>query len=69
MQPYNLEALMTSFQALTKEIVLYLPRTSDVRQLAAWHTGDGKLWVTHYCMKGASKALCAFYGSLSEMDG
>ena len=68
MQPYNLETLMAGFQALTKEIVLYLPRTSDIRQLAGLHEGKEKLWLTHYCIKGASKALCAFYGSLSEVD-
>ena len=62
MQPYPLEKLYAAFTGLTKEVVLYLPRTSDLRQLSK-HTKDGeKLKVTHYCMNGASKALCVYFG-------
>ncbi|USW59135.1 Putative RNA cap guanine-N2 methyltransferase, S-adenosyl-L-methionine-dependent methyltransferase [Septoria linicola] len=62
MEPYNLKVLYDAFSA-ANEVVLYLPRTSDVQQLAKYAKGDEKLPVTHYCMKGASKALCVFYGS------
>jgi len=62
MQPYSLQSLHSSFSAITKDVVLYLPRTSDLRQLARQVKKDEKLKVTHYCMHGASKALCVFYG-------
>lgn len=66
MQPYPLEKLYTSFSRLTGEVVLYLPRTSDLRQLARHAKGDEKLRVTHYCMHGASKALCVFFGDFNK---
>lgn len=62
MEPYNLKVLYDAF-SVSSEVVLYLPRTSDVQQLAKYAKQDEKLPVTHYCMKGASKALCVFYGS------
>lgn len=55
MQPYNLQTLHSAFTKLTKEVVLFLPRTSDLNELAELQTGDRRLIVTHYCMKGASK--------------
>ncbi|KAK3690974.1 putative diacylglycerol O-acyltransferase tgs1 [Vermiconidia calcicola] len=65
MQPYSLENLYKSFSALTREIVLYLPRTSDVRQLVKHAKDEEKLKVTHYCMNGASKALCVYFGDFA----
>lgn len=62
MQPYPLETLYTSFSALSDDIVLYLPRTSDLRQLAKKAKDDQNVKVVHYCMHGASKALCAYFG-------
>ncbi|KAF2214328.1 hypothetical protein CERZMDRAFT_37832 [Cercospora zeae-maydis SCOH1-5] len=62
MEPYNLKVLWDAF-SIANEVVLYLPRTSDVQQLAKYAKQDGKLPVTHYCMKGASKALCVFFGA------
>ena len=55
MQPYTLSDLVMPFRAYTKDIVLYLPRSSDLRQLVAQIEGDQKLDITHYCMEGASK--------------
>jgi len=44
----------------TKNIALYLPRTSDVEQVAA--LGDTEV---HYLYtSGRCKALCAYYGDL-----
>lgn len=62
MQPYSLDGMMRAFQLITKDIILYLPRTSDIRQLVAWQD-SGQLSVIHYCMKGASKALCTYFGT------
>lgn len=55
MQPYTLTDLLDSFRQVTQDIVLYLPRTSDVRQLADKSFVGGRVTVMHYCMEGASK--------------
>ncbi|KAI9834938.1 MAG: hypothetical protein M1819_002661 [Sarea resinae] len=62
MQPYSLQHIHGSLSKISKDLVLYLPRTSDLRQLAMM-VPDGKTApVVHYCMDGASKALCIYYG-------
>ncbi|KAI9730089.1 MAG: hypothetical protein M1834_006081 [Cirrosporium novae-zelandiae] len=63
MQPYSLEQLYRAYAKLTPDIILYLPRTSDLRQLAKYASEENRVKVMHYCMEGASKALCAYYGS------
>lgn len=67
MQPYNLDTLYKSFSRITKNLVLYLPRTSDLNQIARYAQDDSsggagekkkkekKLEVAHYAMMGASK--------------
>jgi trimethylguanosine synthase len=55
MEPYNLEKLYTNFSKYSKHVVLYLPRTSDLNQLARYAPGGKKIEVSHYCMMGASK--------------
>lgn len=62
MEPYSLKTLYTEYSLFTQYIVLYLPRTSDVRQLAKLVKDGDKAPVVHYCMEGASKALCVYYG-------
>ncbi|KAK4556339.1 putative diacylglycerol O-acyltransferase tgs1 [Recurvomyces mirabilis] len=65
MEPYSLDQLHKAFSAVTNDMVLYLPRTSDLRQLVKYAKGDEKMKVVHYCMHGASKALCVYLGALS----
>ena len=60
MQPYNLTDLLLAFQQLTENVVLYLPRTSDIRQLAKKSREGSKMTVMHYCMEGASKVCCTY---------
>jgi hypothetical protein len=55
MEPYNLEKLYKSFTKISKELVLYLPRTSDLNQIARYGQEGKKLEVAHYAMMGASK--------------
>ena len=55
MQPYTLTDLLAFFRQLTKDVALYLPRSSDVRQLANESPGESKMTVIHYCIEGASK--------------
>lgn len=62
MEPYSLNTLYTEFSLFSRNVVLYLPRTSDLNQLARMVQDDGPAPVMHYCMRGASKALCIFYG-------
>jgi len=56
MEPYSLTKLYDAFSRITREIVLYLPRTSNLNQIAKFgKEEDMKVQVTHYCVKGASK--------------
>ncbi|KAF2085336.1 putative RNA methylase family protein [Saccharata proteae CBS 121410] len=67
MQPYGLGELYRCYERISKEIVLFLPRTSDLNQLAKYAGEEGGLQVAHYCMHGASKALCAYYGNFGPI--
>jgi trimethylguanosine synthase len=55
MEPYNLDKLYKGFTKICKEVVLYLPRTSDLNQIARYGQEGKKLEVAHYAMIGASK--------------
>ena len=55
MQPYNMDKLYKSFSRVSKDLVFYLPRTSDLNQIAKYGPEGKKVEVSHYCMKGASK--------------
>ena len=55
MQPYNLDKLYKEFSKLTKHIVLYLPRTYDLNQIARYAPEGKKVEVAHYAILGASK--------------
>ena len=55
MEPYSLDKLVGPFRGLTLEIALYLPRTSDLRQIARSVEDEQNVTVMHYCMEGASK--------------
>ena len=55
MQPYDLDKLHASYKKM--DHVLYLPRTSDIRQVAKLAPEDRKVDVVQYCMEGASKAM------------
>lgn len=67
MQPYGIGQLYNEFTALSNDVVLYLPRTSDLNELAVYakkHQKESrkKMEVAHYCIRGVSKALCAYFG-------
>ncbi|KAI9873709.1 MAG: hypothetical protein M1830_010699 [Pleopsidium flavum] len=63
MQPHSLKDIYEPFSKLTRDVALYLPRTSDLRQLAKLVPDDKKVTVVHYCMEGASK-LCVYSNKL-----
>lgn len=59
MQPYSLGDLYVPFSTFTPDFVLFLPRSSDLNQLAKYAPKDKQLEVAHYCMSGFSK-VCYF---------
>jgi len=58
MEPYNLKRLHEAYKSL--DYALYLPRTSDLRQIARLVPDGKKIEVVQYCIEGASKALIAW---------
>lgn len=65
MEPYSLAKLYNEYSAFTKHMALYLPRTSDVQQMAKYVPDGRQAMVMHYCVEGHSKALCVFYGDFT----
>lgn len=65
--PYTLEHMYSAFSKITKEIILYLPRTSDLNQLADCVEANSKAQIVHYCIHENSKALCAYFGDWNEI--
>jgi trimethylguanosine synthase len=62
MEPYNLDKLYKSFTKYTNEVVLYLPRNSDLNQIARYAKNEKKkLEVAHYAIMGASKVSFSFF--------
>ncbi|KIX03601.1 uncharacterized protein Z518_07154 [Rhinocladiella mackenziei CBS 650.93] len=62
MQPYTFHYLYETLRTLTPNLVMYLPRTSDLRQIARTGEEGKKTQVVHYCTSGTSRALCAYLG-------
>ncbi|KAI1499134.1 RNA cap guanine-N2 methyltransferase-domain-containing protein [Biscogniauxia marginata] len=58
MEPYNLAKLHGAYKAM--DHALYLPRTSDLRQIAKLVPDGTKIEVVQYCVEGASKAMVAY---------
>ncbi|OAA79723.1 RNA cap guanine-N2 methyltransferase [Akanthomyces lecanii RCEF 1005] len=58
MQPYSIADLHEAYKPL--DHVLFLPRTSDLRQLAKLAPENKKIDIVQMCMEGASKALVAY---------
>ncbi|KHJ31522.1 putative rna methylase family protein [Erysiphe necator] len=58
MQPYSLNHIYESCKDM--DMALYLPRTSDLRQIALLAPKGKKIEVVQYCMMGVSKALVAY---------
>ena len=57
MTPYSLSDLLGPLREITDDIALYLPRTSDLRQLRTSADKNEQIKAVHYCMAGASKVL------------
>lgn len=67
MEPFNLDKLYQSFTKYSNEVVLYLPRNSDLNQVARYAKEGKKLEVAHYAIMGASKVCHSFASYLSNI--
>jgi trimethylguanosine synthase len=67
MQPYTLEHIFKDFSSITQYLVIYLPRTSDLRQVAECVEEGKKGQVVHYCTKASSRALCVYLGDFQKL--
>ncbi|UNI14572.1 putative diacylglycerol O-acyltransferase tgs1 [Purpureocillium takamizusanense] len=65
MQPYNLKQLHDAYSLM--DHVLFLPRTSDIRQIARLAPEGRKIPVVQYCMQGASKAMAAYIPATANL--
>jgi len=64
MQPYSAQAIHEACKKM--DCALFLPRTSDLRQIAKLAPEGKKVEVVQYCMEGASKALVAYIPAEEE---
>ena len=83
MEPYGLKKLHDGFTKYSPDVALYLPRSSNLNQVAKYAKDDEQLQVMHYCVQGASKvcwsqlltmpcanpeqALCVYYGNFLRL--
>ncbi|KAF4628909.1 hypothetical protein G7Y89_g9242 [Cudoniella acicularis] len=58
MQPYSIKDIHDAIKIM--DHALYLPRSSNLNQIARLAPNDQKIEVIQYCMEGASKALVAY---------
>ncbi|KAG9233241.1 RNA cap guanine-N2 methyltransferase-domain-containing protein [Amylocarpus encephaloides] len=58
MKPYSLQDIHKVCSGM--DFALFLPRTSDLNQIAKLAPQDKKIDVVQYCMEGASKAMVAY---------
>jgi trimethylguanosine synthase len=58
MQPYDTQHLVRELSAFSTELVLFLPRNSNLNQLAEYAKDGSKVQVVHYCVHGSSKVSC-----------
>jgi trimethylguanosine synthase len=58
MVPYSLKHIHDAVKNM--DTALFLPRTSDLRQIAGVTEEGEKVDVVQYCMEGASKGLVAY---------
>lgn len=66
MEPYSLSVLHDFFTRLCPYVGLYLPRTSDLQQIAKLVKGQTQ--VVHYCTNGLSRALCVYFGDWGKIQ-
>lgn len=68
MEPYSLPKLWELFHESTTDVAMYLPRTSNLNQLAALGTDDTHFDVVHYTEWGASKASDLAFTLITKLE-
>lgn len=58
MEPYSAKHIHQAVKDM--DSALFLPRTSDLRQIAGFTQDGKKVDVVQYCMDGASKGMVAY---------
>ncbi|KAA8909476.1 RNA cap guanine-N2 methyltransferase-domain-containing protein [Sphaerosporella brunnea] len=66
MQPYSASYIVRRARTVTENLALYLPRTSDMNQLASLIGDDEEMEAVHYCIGRKSKALTVYFGELNH---
>lgn len=66
MEPYSLKKIHDACQKM--DSALYLPRSSDMRQIARLVPDGKKIEVVQYCVVGASKALVAYIPAVEDAE-
>ncbi|KAI1846725.1 hypothetical protein JX265_008971 [Neoarthrinium moseri] len=67
MEPYNLATMHEAYRSM--DHALFLPRTSDLRQIAQLAPKGTKIEVVQYCVEGASKAMVAYIPGAIQPGG
>jgi trimethylguanosine synthase len=67
MQPYSASYIVEKARAVTENLALYLPRTSNLNQLAKLIADDEEMEAVHYCTGGRSKVSFYRRNNASEM--
>lgn len=60
--PYSFEYMYSQFSKITNNLILYLPRTSDLNQMADCLPDGEKAQIVHYCTYENSRAMCVYLG-------
>lgn len=68
MQPYSLSEIYTKVSRMTKNMILYLPRTSDLRQISDCVDDGAQAQVVHYCTYNNSRAMCVYLGDWKQLN-
>ncbi|KAL7270102.1 putative diacylglycerol O-acyltransferase tgs1 [Rhizina undulata] len=68
MEPYSGSFIFEQASRVSHNLALYIPRTSDLNQVAKLVPDGQKIQVIHYCTKRKSKALTAYFGELSRSE-
>ncbi|KAL0640672.1 putative diacylglycerol O-acyltransferase tgs1 [Maublancomyces gigas] len=67
MLPYSASFIFNQASKISKNIALYIPRTSNLNQVAKLVPEGQKIQAVHYCVRKRSKALTVYFGQLSKI--
>ncbi|RPB13281.1 S-adenosyl-L-methionine-dependent methyltransferase [Morchella conica CCBAS932] len=68
MEPYAGSYIMEQALNVSRNIALYIPRTSNLNQVAKMVPKGERVQAIHYCIQRRSKALTVYFGNLSNLE-